>query len=146
MRTFAAKKIDVERDWYLLDAEDKILGRIATRIADILRGKTKPIYTPHVDTGDFVIVINAEKVKLTGKKKEQKEYMSKSPYQGGLKKVPFKKVIGKNPEKVIIQAVRGMLPKNKLSSQVLKKLKVYRGLEYPHAAQKPKVLTLSGVE
>ena len=146
MRTFVAKKTDIDRGWYLIDAEGKILGRMATRIADILRGKTKPSYTPHVDTGDFVIVINAEKVKLTGKKREQKEYMSKSPYQGGLKKVPFEKMIKEKPEFVIYEAVRGMLPKNKLSSQVLKKLKIYRGVEYPHAAQKPKVLTLSGVE
>jgi large subunit ribosomal protein L13 len=136
------KSKEKSRKWYLVNAEGQILGRMATRVADILRGKNKPTFEPHADTGDFVVVINAEKVKLTGRKKEQKVYISKSEYQGGQKIVPIKKVMEKKPEMVIFHAVKGMLPKNKLSSAIIKKLKVYAGCEHPHAAQQPENLNL----
>ena len=139
MKSYMAKANEVERKWYIIDAEDKVLGRLATEIATILRGKNKPIYTPHVDTGDFVIVINADKVKLTGKKLEQKNYTYHTGYPGGLRQVSYGELMEKNPEKIIELAVKGMLPKNSLGRQMYRKLKVYRGTEHGHQAQKPEV-------
>ncbi|MFA5523657.1 MAG: 50S ribosomal protein L13 [Tissierellales bacterium] len=139
MKSFVAKPNEIERKWYIIDADGKTLGRISTEIASILRGKHKPIFTPHVDTGDYVIVINAEKVVLTGKKLEQKAYRYHTGYPGGLKEVPYSKLIEKNPEKIISLAVKGMLPKNSLGRSMFKKLKVYKGSEHKHEAQKPEV-------
>jgi large subunit ribosomal protein L13 len=139
--TRAARPAEVEHRWYVVDAEDVVLGRLATRIASILRGKHKPIFTPHVDTGDFVIVVNAEKVRLTGRKREQKVYTRHSGYPGGLRQVTADKVLkGPHPDRVLREAVRGMLPKNSLGRKMLAKLKVYAGPGHPHAAQKPEVL------
>ncbi|MDD2433335.1 MAG: 50S ribosomal protein L13 [Clostridia bacterium] len=142
MRTFMAKAQDVSRKWYIIDAADKTLGRLATEIAVILRGKHKPIYTPHVDVGDYVIVINAEKVKLTGKKLQDKMYYSHSRYPGGLKKMNYEALLQKKPELVIEKAVKGMLPHNRLGAKMYKKLKVYKGPEHPHQAQQPEVWEL----
>jgi len=141
--TQSARPADVERSWYVLDAEDQVLGRLATRAASMLRGKHKAIFTPHVDTGDFVIVINAEKVKLTGRKREQKTYYRHTGYVGGIKETTADEVLtGIHPDRVVRQAVRGMLPKNSLGRQMLRKLKVYAGPDHPHEAQKPEVLSL----
>jgi large subunit ribosomal protein L13 len=140
MRTPFAKKTEVERKWYLFDAKDEVLGRIAVKIAVCLRGKNKPIFTPNVDTGDFVVVVNAEKVKLTGKKLDNKIYYHHSGFVGGIKAESARHRLNNNPEKVITDAVWGMLPKNRLGRAMLKKLKVYRGTEHPHAAQKPEVV------
>lgn len=139
MKSYMAKANEIERKWYIIDAENKVLGRLATEIATILRGKNKPIYTPHVDTGDFVIVINADKVKLTGKKLDQKNYTYHTGYPGGLRQVPYRNLMVKNPEKIIELAVKGMLPKNSLGRSMYRKLKVYRGTEHGHEAQKPEV-------
>ncbi len=139
MKSYIAKPNEIERKWYIIDAEGKTLGRLSTEIASILRGKHKPIFTPHVDTGDYVIVINAEKVVLTGKKLEQKAYRYHTGYAGGLKEVPYSKLMEKNPEKIISLAVKGMLPKNSLGRAMFKKLKVYKGSEHKHEAQKPEV-------
>lgn len=139
MKSYMAKANEIERKWYIIDAEDKVLGRLATEIATILRGKNKPIYTPHVDTGDFVIVINADKVKLTGKKLDKKNYTYHTGYPGGLRQVPYRNLMVKNPEKIIELAVKGMLPKNSLGRSMYRKLKVYRGTEHGHEAQKPEV-------
>lgn len=139
MKSFIAKPNEIERKWYIIDAEGKTLGRLSTEIASILRGKHKPIFTPHVDTGDYVIVINAEKVVLTGKKLEQKAYRYHTGYAGGLREVPYSKLIENNPEKIISLAVKGMLPKNSLGRAMFKKLKVYKGSEHKHEAQKPEV-------
>lgn len=139
MSTFMATPQNIERKWYILDATDKPLGRLATEAARLLRGKHKPIFTPHVDSGDHVIVINAEKVLLTGKKLEQKYYYHHSNYPGGLKAVSYKAMLEKNPEQAIELAIKGMIPHNKLGSQIFRKLKVYRGAEHPHQAQKPEV-------
>lgn len=139
MKSFVAKPNEIERKWYVIDAEGKTLGRLCSEVASILRGKHKPIYTPHVDTGDYVIVINAEKVVLTGKKLQQKAYRYHTGYPGGLKEVPYEKLIEKNPEKIISLAVKGMLPKNSLGRAMFKKLKVYKGSEHKHQAQKPEV-------
>ena len=139
MKSFIAKPNEIERKWYVIDADGKTLGRLSTEIASILRGKHKPIFTPHVDTGDYVIVINAEKVVLTGKKLEQKAYRYHTGYPGGLKEVPYSTLIEKNPEKIISLAVKGMLPKNSLGRSMFKKLKVYKGSEHKHEAQKPEV-------
>ncbi|MCD6276968.1 50S ribosomal protein L13 [candidate division WOR-3 bacterium] len=144
MRTFTLRKEDVKREWYIVDATGIPLGRLATRIATILRGKHKPEYTPHIDNGDFVICINADKVLLTGKKEEQKKYYRHSGYLGGLKVIPFRMMKEKKPEEIIYHAVRGMLPKNKLGRKMIKKLKVYAGDKHPHEAQKPKVLEIGG--
>lgn len=138
MSTTIARPQDVEREWYLVDAEGQTLGRLATRTATVLRGKHKPIFTPHVDTGDHVIVVNADKVKLTGRKLDQKHYYHYSGYPGGLRSLSAREVLERNPERIIEQAVRGMLPKNRLSRQLIKKLKVYAGPDHPHAAQQPK--------
>jgi len=141
-KTFLPKKEAIEKKWWLIDAEGIVLGRLATKIANILRGKEKPTYTPFFDTGDFVIVVNADKVKLTGKKEEQKMYYRHSGYLGGLKEISFKHMMAKHPERVITHAIRGMLPKNKLNRKILKKLKVYPGSEHKHEAQKPESLKL----
>lgn len=142
MRTYMAKPEEIERQWYVVDATGQTLGRLATKVADILRGKHKPIYTPHVDTGDYVIVINAEKIELTGKKWEQKKYYRHSSYPGGLKEITYDKLLKKNPEFIIEKAVRGMIPHNRLGRQIIKKLKVYAGPDHPHQAQQPKELEL----
>ncbi len=141
MKTLFAKKGEVERKWHIVDAEGKVLGRLATQIASRLRGKHKPIFTPHVDTGDFVIVINAEKVRLTGNKLEQKVYYRHSNYPGGLKAETAKDRMESKPEEIMRSAVWGMLPKNRLGRTLIKKLKVYRGPKHPHEAQKPEPLT-----
>lgn len=144
MKTYYAKPGEVEREWLLVDAEDMVLGRLATQVAQILKGKTKPTYTPHVDVGDFVIVINADKVRLTGKKADQKNYYSHSGYQGGLKETSFKEMLAKHPERIVEKAVKGMLPKNTLGRAMGMKLKVYAGSEHPHAAQNPRKIELEG--
>lgn len=141
MKSYIAKPAEVERKWYVIDAEDKTLGKIASEVASILRGKKKPIYTPHVDTGDYVIVINAEKVRVTGKKEEQKIYKSHSGYPGGLKETTLRELRVKKPEEIIRHAVKGMMPKGKLGRQMFKKLKVYAGPEHPHTAQNPEEWT-----
>ncbi|HBG08315.1 MAG: 50S ribosomal protein L13 [Geobacteraceae bacterium GWC2_58_44] len=140
--TKVAKKEDVTRDWYLVDVDNKVLGRVATEIANVLRGKNKPTFTPSVDTGDFVIVVNAEKIALTGKKFSDKTYYSHSGYVGGLKEISAGKLIEKKPEELLKKAVKGMLPKNKLARHMLKKLKIYAGDTHPHAAQSPKNLNI----
>ena len=137
MKTQSFKKENTQHNWVIVDASDKILGRLASKIADKLRGKDKPIFTPHVDCGDFVVVVNAEKIKVTGKKFEDKKYYTHSLYPGGLKTRTFKEMNATKPEKVIELAVKGMLPKNKLSNQIIKKLKIYAGSEHPHEAQQP---------
>jgi len=142
MKTYMAKKEEIQRKWYVVDATDKTLGRLASQIATILRGKHKAIYTPSVDTGDFVIVINAEKVALTGKKLDQKFYRHHSLYPGGMKEVSYRKLLDTKPELAIEEAVRRMLPKGPLGRQMFKKLKVYRGSAHNHEAQKPEVLEL----
>lgn len=141
MKSYIAKPAEVERKWYVIDAEDNTLGKIASEVASILRGKKKPIYTPHVDTGDYVIVINAEKVRVTGKKEEQKIYKSHSGYPGGLKETTLRELRAKKPEEIIRHAVKGMMPKGKLGRQMFKKLKVYAGPEHPHTAQNPEEWT-----
>jgi large subunit ribosomal protein L13 len=140
MKTYDAKKGEVDRAWHVVDAESKVLGRLATRVADVLRGKHKPIFTPYVDAGDFVVVINAEKVHLTGTKMENKKYYRHSGYPGGLKVTTPAELLRKNPEAIIMNAVKGMLPKTKLGRQQLKKLKVYAGKDHPHQAQQPSEL------
>ena len=140
MSTFMAKAGEVERNWYVIDASGKTLGRLAVQVADLLRGKNKPTYTPHIDTGDYVIVINAEKIKVTGKKLDQKIYYHHSDYVGGMKETDLKTMIAKKPEKVIELAVKGMLPKGPLGRKMIKKMFVYAGPEHPHQAQKPEAL------
>lgn len=142
MKTFMAKKEEVKREWYVVDAKGKVLGRLASEIAKILRGKHKPIFTPHVDTGDFVIVINAKDVVLTGKKENQKMYFFHSGYPGGDRLISAKELRAKAPERMIYLAVKGMLPKGPLGRKMLKKLKVYAGPEHPHQAQQPKELKI----
>lgn len=142
MKTTVANIADVERSWFIVDAAEKPAGRIAVKIADVLRGKDKPTFTPHVDTGAFVIVINAEKVKLTGNKEEQKIYKNFSGFPGGLKQRPASVIRERDPERIIHQAVKGMLPRNKLSKHTITRLKVYAGGEHPHSAQKPQPLSV----
>ncbi len=142
MKSFLAKKEDVQQRWFVIDATDKVLGRMASKIAPVLMGKNKPTYTPHVDTGDYVIVVNAEKIRVTGKKQNTKEYDHYTHYPGGRKVVSFSKMITEKPEKVIEHAVKRMLPKSNLGRKMLKKLKVYRGPEHEHQAQKPVTLEL----
>lgn len=144
MKTFSLKKENIKQDWWILDAKDEILGRLASKAAIILRGKHKPDFTPHLDNGDFVIIINADKIRLTGKKEEQKLYRRHSGYIGGLKEIPFKKRKEKDPEGIVIDAVSGMLPKNRLGRQMIKKLKVYCDENHPHQAQRPKKLEVGG--
>ncbi len=142
MKTFSAKATDIHRDWYIVDASDKVLGRLATEIARRLRGKHKAEYTPHVDTGDYIVVTNAEKVRVTGRKFKDKTYYSHSEFPGGLKSISFDKLQEKNPIRIIELAVKGMLPKNALGRDMYRKLKVYAGGEHPHAAQQPKELVI----
>ena len=141
--TYIAKTAEIERKWYVVDAADKTLGRLASEIAKILTGKNKPIYTPHIDTGDYVIVINADKVKVTGKKLDQKLYIHHTGYMGGLKQKTLRTMMNTKPEAVLMHAVKGMLPKNSLGRHMLKKLRVYAGPEHEHAAQKPEVLEIN---
>lgn len=138
MKTYVAKPSTIERNWYIVDASDQRLGRLATRIADTLRGKNKPEYTPHIDTGDFVVVVNAKKIAVTGRKLENKIYYRHSGYPGGLRERTLAEMLERKPSEVIRLAVRGMMPKNRLSRAQLKKLKVYAGPEHPHEAQQPK--------
>ena len=145
MKTYYAKPLEVEREWVLIDATDQVLGRVASVAAQILKGKHKPQYTPHVDTGDFVVVINADKIKVTGAKAADKVYYRHSGYVGGLKSETFEEAMNKHPERVIEHAEKGMLPKNTLGRAMGKKLKVYVGPEHPHAAQKPREIKIDEV-
>lgn len=140
MSTFFAKHNEVERKWYVVDATDLVLGDVATRVAAILRGKHKAIYTPHVDTGDYVIIVNAEKIRVTGNKANQKVYKHYTGYADGLKEIPYAEVLEKYPERILERAIKGMLPKNSLGRQMFKKLNVYAGPDHPHAGQNPEVL------
>ena len=142
MKTYTVRKNDIKREWYVVDAQGKTLGRLASEIAKILRGKHKPIYMPHLDCGDYVIVVNAEKVRVTGKKLDQKFYHRHSGYPGGLKSINLREQLQKHPTRVLEAAVRGMLPKNRLGRAMIKKLKVYAGGSHPHQAQQPKALEL----
>ena len=142
MKTFMAKSQDVKRDWYVVDASGMTLGRLASQVATVLRGKNKPTFTPNVDTGDFVIIVNCDKVVLTGKKLEQKMYTYHTGYIGGLKQTPYKDMMEKKSDVVVYEAVKGMLPKNSLGRQMISKLRVYKGAEHRHTAQQPKVLEL----
>lgn len=142
MKTFSAKASEVARKWWIIDAKDQVLGEVAVKAANLLRGKEKPIFTPHVDTGDFVVVINAEKVRVSGQKEENKSYMSFSGYVGGHKSETVKSRRARHPELLIERAVRGMIPHNRLGRAVYRKLKVYRGDAHPHAAQQPETVTL----
>ena len=142
MKTYSAKTGEVNQDWFVVDAADKTLGRLASEIAHRLRGKHKPEYTPHVDAGDYIVVINAEKIKVTGAKTTDKMYHRHTGYPGGLKSISFEKLIEKAPERVIQGAVKGMLPRNPLGRAMFKKLKVYAGSEHPHAAQQPQALNI----
>jgi large subunit ribosomal protein L13 len=142
MKTYTAKPREIEQAWRLVDADGQILGRLATEIADTLRGKNKPAYTPHVDTGDFVIVVNAEKVRVTGKKLEQKIYYRHSGYPGGLRERTLAEQLARRPEEVIRKAVKGMLPRNRLARRQITKLKVYAGPDHPHVAQKPQPMEI----
>lgn len=139
MKSFMPNTNEIERKWYVIDAEDMILGRLSTEIANILRGKHKPIFTPHADTGDYVIVINAEKIRLTGKKLEQKQHRYHTGHPGGLRSISYDRLMATNPEKAVMLAVKGMLPKNALGRQMIKKLKVYSGTEHNHEAQQPEI-------
>jgi len=143
MKTYSAKPGEITREWYLVDAEGKTLGRLATQIADTLRGKRKPQFTPHVDTGDFVIVVNAEKIQVTGNKLDQKRYYRHSGYPGGLRSRTLREQLERRPTEVLRVAVKGMLPKNRLARQQITKLKIYAGPEHPHEAQNPKSLELN---
>jgi len=143
LRTFSLKKEDIERKWYIVNAEGQVLGRLASKVATILRGKHKETYTPHLDMGDHVVVVNASKIRVTGRKEEQKTYYHHTGYPGGLKTETFKKLLQKDPEKIIRSAVWGMLPHNRLGRKIIKKLKVYSTSDHPHKAQQPEVLTIS---
>ncbi len=145
MRTFTPKPGDVERHWHVIDATDVVLGRLASHTAQLLRGKHKPVFAPHVDTGDFVIIVNADKVALTGNKREQKVAYLHSGFPGGLRATGYTKLLDENPQRVVEKAVRCMLPKNSLGRQMLRKLKVYAGPEHPHAAQKPQPFEITQV-
>jgi large subunit ribosomal protein L13 len=140
MKSYMARPLEVERRWYVVDAEGQTLGRLATEIARVLRGKNKPQYTPHVDTGDFVVVVNAEKVVVTGKKAEQKVYRRHSGYPGGLKETSYEQMMERRPTEILRKAVKGMMPDTRLARQQLRKLKIYAGPEHPHAAQNPQRL------
>lgn len=142
MKTYTPKKDEIERQWWLVDARDRTLGRLASEVASVLRGKHKPMYTPHLDTGDHVVVINAEQVHLTGRKAEKKSYFRHSGYMGGGKEISFERMMETHPERVIHLAVKGMMPKNNLGRDMLKKLKVYAGGEHPHESQQPQPLEL----
>jgi large subunit ribosomal protein L13 len=140
MRTYTPKPDEIEREWYVIDASEVVLGRLASRVAQVLRGKHKPIFAPHVDCGDYVIVVNAAEVRLTGDKAEQKHWHRHSGFPGGLKSIPFARLLAETPESAVEKAVKGMLPKNSLGRQMARKLRVYAGPEHPHAAQQPKPL------
>jgi large subunit ribosomal protein L13 len=142
MKTYAVKAGEIEHRWFVVDAENKVLGRLATEVARVLRGKHKPTFTPHLDTGDYVVVINADKVRLTGRKADQKSYFTHSGFMGGEKFIPFRTMLAEHPERVIELAVKGMLPKNALGRQLRGKLKVYAGKEHPHQAQQPETLNI----
>ena len=142
MKTFSAKPHEVKREWFVIDAQDKVLGRVAAEIAHRLRGKHKPEYTPHVDTGDYIVVINAEQVRVTGNKTSDKIYYSHTGFPGGIKEISFEKLIAKAPERVLEAAVKGMLPRNPLGRDMYRKLKVYAGTNHPHAAQQPQELKI----
>ena len=142
MKTVSAKKESVTREWYVVDATDKTLGRLSTEIANRLRGKHKPEFTPHVDTGDYIVVVNAEKVKVTGNKTTDKVYHHHTGYPGGIKSITFEQLMDKAPERIIEKAVKGMMPKNKLSRSMMTKLKIYAGSEHPHSAQQPTPLEI----
>ena len=146
MTTFSAKPAEVKHSWFIVDADNQTLGRLASKVASILRGKNKPEYTPHVDTGDYIVVINADKVRVTGNKAQGKIYHRHTGFPGGLKEITFEKQMAKKPTAAIEIAVKGMLPKNPLGRQMLRKLKVYAGIEHPHTAQQPHVLTLNQQE
>lgn len=139
--TKSAREVDVVKKWYIVDAKDQVLGRLASNVARILRGKHKPIFTPHIDSGDYVIVINADKVKVTGKREEKKTYFRYSGYPGGAKIISYREYMKKNPPFILEHAIKGMIPKNRLGKRIGKKLKVYAGDSHPHIAQKPEVLT-----
>jgi large subunit ribosomal protein L13 len=143
LKTYSAKANEIEKQWYLVDAEAQTLGRLATQIADVLRGKGKPQYTPHVDSGDFVVVVNAEKVRVTGDKLHTKVYYRYTGYPGGLRERTLEEQLARRPEEVLRRAVRGMLPKNRLAAAQLRKLKIYAGPEHPHAAQQPRPLEVA---
>ncbi len=142
MKTYVPKKTEIKNNWYLVDAEGKILGRLASKIAQVLSGKNKPIYTPFLDTGDFVVVINAKKVKVTGNKEKKKIYYHYSGYPGGMKEIVYEKLLEKKPAVIIQKAVKGMLPKSKLGRKMIKKLKIYAGTEHRHQAQNPQKIDL----
>ena len=142
MKTHSVKAGDIRRDWFVYDAEDKVLGRVASQIAHILKGKHKPIYSPHLDTGDHVVVVNVEKIRVTGKKQDKKKYFTHSMYPGGVTWTSYREMNEAKPERVLFLAVRGMLPKNSLGRAMIKKLKIYSGPEHPHTAQSPTSLTL----
>jgi large subunit ribosomal protein L13 len=142
MKTTSARNAEVDRKWHVIDADGKVVGRLASRVASILRGKDKPIFTPHVDTGDYVVIVNADKVRFTGNKLEQKAYYHHSGFMGGVKKETAKDIMNESPERIILSAVRGMLPKNRLGRQIFRKLKVYSGPDHPHQAQNPEMLNL----
>ena len=142
MKTFSAKPLEIEREWFVIDASDKVLGRVASIVAHRLRGKHKPIFTPHVDTGDFIVVVNADKMKVTGQKSKQKIYYRHSGYPGGIRSAAFEKVHARFPGRVVETAVKGMLPKGPLGYAMLRKLKVYSGAAHPHTAQQPKALNI----
>jgi len=142
VKTFVLRKEDIQREWFVIDAKGQTLGRLASKIVQLLRGKHKPTYTPHLDMGDFVIVINADKIQVTGRKLDQKMYYRHSGYMGGLKETSLRDQLVRHPEDVIKLAVRGMLPHNRLGRKIIKKLKVYAGAEHPHQAQQPKVIEL----
>ena len=139
MKTFMPKAADITRKWYVVDAEGQVFGRVASQVANILRGKNKPIYTPNVDTGDYVIIINAEKIEVTGKKRKEKIYKRHTGYPGGLKEITFEKLLARKPEEILRHAVKGMLPKGPLGREMAKKLKIYAGPEHKHEAQKPEI-------
>lgn len=143
MKTYSVKAGEIERRWFVVDAEGKVLGRLASEVARILRGKHKPMYTPHLDTGDYVVVINADKIVVTGRKEEQKTYFRHSGYMGGEKYIPYRRMKERHPERVIELAVKGMLPKTALGRQMRKKLRVYPGSDHPHGPQDPEPLTLN---
>jgi large subunit ribosomal protein L13 len=145
-RTWSPKASEIQREWYVVDADGQILGRLATQIATLLRGKHKPTFTSHVDNGDFVVVLNAEKIQVTGKKPEQKMYYSYSGYPGGLKATPYRLLHQRHPDRILKIAVKGMLPKNRLGRKLLKKLHIYNGTRHPHAAQMPKTYVVKNVK
>ncbi len=146
MKTYSPRPADIRRQWWVVDAEGAVLGRLATEIAIVLRGKNKPMFAPHMDVGDHVVVVNADKIVLTGKKLEQKELLRYSGYPSGLRRVRYDKFLKEHPDRLIKKAVRGMLPRNRLGRQVIRKLKVYAGPEHPHTAQKPQVLEIKGAQ